>query len=128
MLRKIFLFILIILIGGGFFSLYILYLRGINVIIKNTGANSLTGINIIVTGNEYSIDTLAPLDSKTIRISPKGETGVAIRFESQIGPCVIPSRGYYEASFMYHGNVEIELESVSCEPRSWVDNVKFSVF
>ncbi len=53
---------------------------GVSVVVQNRGLETISNVKVHVTGNSYSIGSLAPGQAQGIRVTPIGESHVEIEF------------------------------------------------
>jgi hypothetical protein len=106
--RKLFLIVAVtFLVTGGLLAIRP---RGLRVTVTNRGPDPLSDVVVHVTGNSYRLGTLGVRGSRTVAVSPRGESGVELEFVGSSGARTrLDADGYFEAG--YEGTIEIDLEA-----------------
>ncbi len=80
----------------------------LRVSLTNLGPDPLRDVKIHVTGASYTLGDLQVLETKTIAVSPKTDSGVAIEFTDAHGKSVrLNEQGYIEPG--YRGDIHIDV-------------------
>ena len=84
--------------------------RGLTVRIHNSDARTLRSLVVSVTGQAYPLGDLPPGSTVSVRVEPKGESGVAVEFQESAGnPKQLNAGGYYE--WGYKGTVSLDIDA-----------------
>lgn len=93
------LFALVIGLGAAF-----LYAnRGLTVTVKNVSAEPLTSVVVHITGSSQALGDIRPGESRTVEVSPTGESHVEI--EHAEGRLMVDT--YFESG--YQGSITVEI-------------------
>jgi hypothetical protein len=88
------------------------------VIVTNYGPETLQDATVHVAGASYDIGDLPPGESKRVRVSPTGESGVAIEFTDKHGKRVRSDWvGYFERG--YGGSIRLDWKEGRAESEGW---------
>jgi hypothetical protein len=97
---------------------WIVYAPRILVIVTNHGPETLHEATVHVTGASYAIGDLPPGQSKRVRVSPTGESGVQIEFTDKQGKRVHSDWvGYFEHG--YGGSIRLDWKEGRAESEGW---------
>ena len=96
--------ITIVLIG-----FYIFLHSGVKVTIRNTGTVPLYSLSVHVTGKTYDLGDIAPKETKSVVVNPKGESHIEIEHGKGDKRKVITTDCYLESG--YKGKIVIDLDS-----------------
>jgi len=88
-------------IGVG--ALAIVLSGGLTVTVRNVSDQRLTGVVVHVTGASYKLGNVEPGKSKSVRVSPTGESHVEI--EHLAGRLIVNT--YLEAGYCGHVDVDV---------------------
>ena len=77
--------------------------RGVAVTVRNVGTESLRGVVVHVTGKSYPVGNIQAGDSRSVRVSPTGESHIEI--EHSKGRLIVDT--YFESG--YRGGVCVEI-------------------
>jgi len=118
----------VVLAGGVLFHFY---RDGVLVEIENRGPTDIHHIRVLVTGREYTVETLHAGETKVFRVRPTGDSTVVLKFENAAGeqrefhPDV-----YFGKSPLYRGRIFIALKDgetnehrISIRLWSWADMI-----
>ena len=67
--------------------------------VTNTSSETIRNVRLSGRGFESSIAALAPGQSETVRIDPKGEAGLAMSFDVGTRHVQTPEQGYFESGY-----------------------------
>ena len=105
-----------VLVVAGVIALFaavlvMLYLeRGVLVTVRNSDARALRSLEVHVTGRSYNLGDLEPGASRSVRVNPRGESHVELRFRDHLGKTPAPVVDcYLEAG--YSGTIAVDVDS-----------------
>lgn len=82
---------------------------GLTVTVTNVGSGTLKSVRVHVTGNSYSLGDLAPGQSASVRVAPKGESSLEVEFVTSDGVSKrLNAGGYFESG--YRGEITVDVD------------------
>jgi hypothetical protein len=54
--------------------------RGVKTLVRNRGTKTMRDVQVIVTGRSYSIGDIPRREEREVRVNPKGESALALRY------------------------------------------------
>ena len=78
--------------------------------VRNEAAAVLTNVKLTGRSFDTTIASVLPGQTREVRVSPRGETGVAVSFVANGSRVNVPEQGYFEASWWYTVDVTITRE------------------
>jgi hypothetical protein len=107
-MRRIWWIILgIAVIGAGAF---LLWPRGVKVVVANTGTTAMRDVRVAVTGNSYRLGDLRPGERRGVHVKPTGDSSITLQYTDEGGggdPQSVDLDCYIEAG--YAGSVSVDM-------------------
>ena len=93
---------------------------GAAITVTNNCPTTVRDIVLSGSGFSESVPSLAPGESSTLQVQPKGESGVAISFTAYSRKVVLQQQGYFEGGGAYRVSVSINPNlSATVRSRLW---------
>lgn len=95
----------IAVIGAGAF---LLWPRGVKVVVGNTGTAAMRDMRVVVTGGSYTLGDLRPGESRGVHVKPSGESSITLQYaDAGGGPQSVDLDCYIEPG--YAGSVSVDV-------------------
>ena len=89
--------------------------------VHNRSASTITNVEVIARGTTVGIGDLAPGEDRTVRVCPKGESSLSLRFVSNGKQRVAVADTYLECNSFYAVGVELNPDFTvrTRQPKHW---------
>jgi hypothetical protein len=98
--------------------------RNVKVVVTNTGTTSMQNVTVLLTGSSYSLGTIAPGQSASVRVRPVGESTIKLQYTDSAGAHTLDADSYIEAG--YRGRLELDVANGAIVRK--VDAIKLGVW
>ena len=93
-------------IGAGAF---LLWPRGVKVVVGNTGTAAMRDVHVVVTGGSYGLGDIRPGEYRAVHVKPTGDSSITLQYTDEGGgdPQSVDLDCYIEAG--YAGSVSVDV-------------------
>src|SRR5688572_13679738 len=86
----------------------LIWTPGVKAVVTNTGTTAMRNVRVEVTGRAYAIGDLQPGESRSVRVRPKGESHIVLRYVDPNGATqAVTVDCYFESG--YSGSIAADV-------------------
>ena len=104
---------------------FLLWPRGVNVIVVNAGSSPMTSVSVAVTGGTFAMPNIPPNEARNVRVKPTGDSNIVLTYTDAAGPHTVVVDCYL-GNGGYSGSITIDVANGTIVQK--LDSIRIGIF